>query len=200
MMLTFRQKYFAPACVLFAIGLVTTIVFFGVAHLEENDAFCASCHSEPEATYYQRTQALKPVDLASVHALLAQKNSQQANTHCIGCHAGPGFAGRISAMRLGAHDAMQWVAGTATQPSQTTQPLPDAHCLKCHIDTPKANNFDRHFHRALTRWQQADAKAGSCVSCHTAHTTDGNADIGFLQQQRLLVQCTPCHVALGVRQ
>ena len=200
MMLTFRRSWFAPACALFAIGLVAIIGFFAVIHIEEADAFCASCHSEPEATYYQRTQAPKPVDLASVHALLAQKNPQQANIHCIDCHAGPGIAGRITALRLGAHDVVQWFAGTATQPAQITQPIPDAHCIKCHTDTPAANNFDRHFHHTLARWQQADAKAGSCVSCHTAHTTDGAASIGFLQQQRLLVQCTQCHVALGVRQ
>ncbi len=199
-MLMFRQRWFAPACVVFALSLVALIGFFAVAHLEENDAFCASCHSEPEATYYQRTQVKTPVDLASVHALLAQQKSQQANTRCIDCHAGPGVSGRLSAMTLGAHDALKWFAGTAAQPAVTTQPLSDANCLKCHADTPTAQNFDRHFHRTLVRWQQADANAGRCITCHTAHTTDGNIAIGFLQQQRMLVQCQQCHVALGVRQ
>ncbi|NJM39718.1 MAG: hypothetical protein HC853_02555 [Anaerolineae bacterium] len=185
---------------LLSLSLVAVIGFFAVAHLEENDEFCASCHSEPESTYYQRTQASQPIDLASVHALLAKQGTQHPNTRCIDCHAGPGFTGRLSAMTLGAQDAIKWVSGTAIQPAITTQPLGDAHCLKCHTDTPQASNFDRHFHRTLARWQQADANAGRCISCHTSHTTDGNATIGFLQQQRLLVECKRCHVALGVEQ
>ena len=201
-MLKFRQSWFAPVCVLFAIGLVATIGFFTVTHLEENDAFCASCHSEPEATYYQRTQAAKSVDLASVHALLAQHKPQASphatDTRCIDCHAGPGVAGRVSALSVGARDAVKWFSGTAAQPSVTTLPLSDAHCLKCHADTPNASTFDQHFHRTLVRWQQADAKAGKCVTCHTSHTTDGNVAIGFLNQQRMLAECKRCHVALGV--
>jgi hypothetical protein len=201
------RKWFGPVWVGFGLCLLAVISLFAVAHLEENDAFCASCHSEPEATYYQRAQANAPVDLASVHALLAQNaqtDPQQpntsTNTRCIDCHAGPGFTGRLSAMTLGAHDAIKWFSGTATQPAITTQPLDDANCLKCHTDTPDAQNFDRHFHRTLARWQQADANAGRCITCHTAHTTDGNAAIGFLQQQRMLGQCQQCHVALGVQQ
>ena len=195
----FCQRWFVPVWVVFGLGLVAVISFFAVAHLEENDAFCASCHSEPEATYYQRTQAKAPVDLASVHALLAQQNTPHPNTRCIDCHAGPGLDGRLGAMTLGAQDALKWVSGTAAQPAITTQPLADANCLKCHADTPTAQNFDRHFHRTLVRWQQADANAGRCISCHTSHTTDGNIAIGFLQQQRMLAQCQQCHVALNIR-
>jgi hypothetical protein len=55
-------------------GLVTAI------QLENRNAFCASCHTEPESEYYQRSLAA-PVDLASAH--------NAKNVACIQCHSAP---------------------------------------------------------------------------------------------------------------
>ena len=182
-------------------GLLMAIVagFLVFAHVEENDAFCASCHSQPEVTYVQRAASAGAVDLASAHARLAQDHANAVDTRCIDCHAGPGLVGRLGAMSQGARDAVRWFSGTSRQPALMTVPIADANCLKCHADVPSVAGFDSHFHRHLARWQQVDAAAATCASCHTSHTTDGNANIGFLQQQRTLILCNQCHTALKVK-
>ena len=172
-----------------ALLAVIVSVFLTAAHLEENDAFCAACHSEPERTYVARTQA-EQVDLASAH--------HGEGVRCIDCHSGPGLTGRISAMQLGASDLLKFVTKTATQPAPLLQPIRDAHCLKCHADVPQARDFNQHFHAFLARWQKAAAGAATCVSCHTAHTTDGEVAIKFLQQQRTVQVCQDCHATAGV--
>jgi hypothetical protein len=154
-------------------------------HLESNDSFCASCHSQPESTYFQRSVASQPVDLASSH--------QPKATRCIDCHSGPGFTGRIGAMSVGAGDLFAWVTKRAHQPAPLTYPISDANCLKCHADVPNTQNFQRHFHAFLPRWQAVDRTAATCVDCHSAHTTDGSVDLGFLQQQRVQKVCDACH-------
>ena len=158
------------------------------ATLEEHDGFCASCHTQPESTYYQRAQA-PAVDLASQH-------EQAYATRCIDCHSGPGVSGRASAMLLGARDLAAWVTHTDQQPAPQTVPISDAACLKCHGDVPTTRNFDRHFHAFLTRWQLADTNAGTCVSCHTGHSTAGDPTLVFLQQDQTQQVCDSCHRVL----
>jgi predicted CXXCH cytochrome family protein len=166
---------------------------------EERDSNCASCHSEPETTYVQRAQNphAHAVDLASAHAHVANNVTADTNAiRCIDCHSGPGFMGRAKALTLGARDAFRWFTNTATQPALTTVPIADENCIKCHTDTPTDTRFDKHFHGLLAQWQAQDVRAGRCVACHTAHTTDGNAAIGFLQQQRTQQVCDQCHKKL----
>ena len=80
---------------------------------ENHDNFCASCHSEPENTYFQR-EATASTDLASFH------NTQ--DVRCIDCHSGPGLVpGRISALTLGAKDLLAWMSGSARQPERRDQ-------------------------------------------------------------------------------
>ncbi len=189
----------------FLISLIATFAlaasgFFVATRVEENDTACASCHSQPETTYFDRTQAATTRDLASAHAHLSRRDDGTPATRCIDCHSGPGLLGRVQSVSLGARDAFVWFSGRAAQLSVATFPIQDANCLKCHTTTPNDSSFDLHFHRYMTRWQQADANAGTCAACHTSHTTDGNAAIGFLQQQRTLPQCKQCHVALGVNE
>lgn len=163
--------------------------FATAATLEEHDGFCASCHTQPESAYFERTQAAA-VDLASKH--------QGAwATRCIDCHSGPGVTGRASAMALGARDLAAFVTHTDQQPAPLTVPISDASCLKCHADVPNTTNFNRHFHAFLARWQASDPNAATCVSCHSAHTTDGNSGQMFLQTARAQLVCDRCHQANG---
>ena len=179
--------------------VVTSVAGIGGAtQFENRDANCASCHTQPETNYVGRAQATSahPVDLASAHA---QGYAPAPVTRCIDCHSGAGLIGRLGAISLGARDALSWATNTARQPAITTVQLPDVNCLKCHTDTPGDVSFDRHFHRTLLRWQQANlAATGGCVTCHTAHSTDGNFNIGHLQQQRMRAVCDQCHIDLGV--
>ncbi len=108
--------------------------------------------------------------------------------------------GRVGSVSEGAGNAAAWIFGTARQPSVSTHALPDANCAQCHADFEKTSDFDLHAHRYLKDWQAKDPQAATCAGCHTSHTTDGNAAIGYLEQQRTLKQCQQCHVALGVKQ
>lgn len=174
-----------------ALGAVLLFAGAGIATgatLEERDGFCASCHTQPESTFFERTQAAA-VDLASKH---------QASwaTRCIDCHSGPGVSGRASAMALGARDLATWVTHTDQQPAPLTVPISDATCLKCHADVPATQDFNRHFHAFLARWQGLDPNAATCVSCHTGHSTDGDPSLGYLQQDRTQQVCNSCHQVL----
>ena len=152
---------------------------------ENHDSFCASCHSEPETTYFGRESAA-PIDLASFHS------AKQVN--CIDCHSGQGLVpGRVSSLMLGAKDLLAWWSGHSTQPAPQTRPIDDANCLKCHADVSQRREFNNHFHVFLARWQSMDKNAATCVSCHQSHTTDGEQTIGFLNRVTTTHACQSCH-------
>ncbi len=190
-------------------------VFLGVAGFafgasqETHDAFCASCHTQPESTFFQRSTTASATDLASFHT--SQK------TNCIDCHSGVGISGRIQAELLGAQNALKWYTGTAVQPAPLTVPIADANCLKCHqqvtqpgftpqqqITVPGARSGREgegranHWHTFLARWQAASLTAGTCTSCHSGHVTDASAtaQAGFMNPQTVQSTCNACHQVL----
>jgi len=178
---------------LLALGVLFTAGGFTFAATQEQrDSFCASCHTQPESTFYQRSTAAQPTDLASFHTA--------KDTRCIDCHSGPNVTGRIGAELLGAHNALAWYTHTAVQPAKLTTPIGDANCLKCHQDLVQATagreTMNNHFHAFLSRWQGVDPNAGTCVSCHGGHTTDADVQV-FLNRARTEAVCQACHNALG---
>ena len=80
--------------------------------LENQDAFCASCHTEPEASYYQQSTQPNPGTLAAFHT--------QKETACIDCHSGSGILGRSAGLTQGAQDLMAFLSGAV--PSSRDQP------------------------------------------------------------------------------
>jgi hypothetical protein len=177
------------ALVTAAVMLVLSAASMAVgASLEEKDTFCASCHSQPESTYYQRSTASSPVDLASAH--------KSKTVKCIDCHSGAGFGGRMQAFYVGGGDLLHWITRTAIQPAPLIHPIPDGNCTKCHGATEATQDFNRHFHAFLPRWQAVDQNAARCVNCHTAHPTDGDPGIVFLNQTHTEAVCSACHQAL----
>ncbi|MGE5223050.1 MAG: cytochrome c3 family protein [Omnitrophica WOR_2 bacterium] len=186
------RRHFSP--VIPGIALIAFLVVsagsLGVSmRMEDHDAFCASCHTQPESTYYQRTLTKQAVDLASSHRI-AQ------NTRCIDCHSGGGLTGRMGAIFVGGGDLLRWVTHTARQPAPLVYPISDGNCLKCHADTPDTQDFSRHFHAFLLRWQAIDPNAARCADCHSSHTTDGDVSLGYLNQQRTVTICQNCHNVL----
>jgi predicted CXXCH cytochrome family protein len=178
--------------------------FTFAATKESHDPFCGSCHTQPESTYLERSTASKEVDLASYHT------QTTPSTRCIDCHSGQGLFGRMQAELLGARNALKWYSGTATQPAPLTQPIKDINCLKCHQQItetgykPKNQNFagnseiqNGHWHLFLKRWQGMETRAGTCVSCHTGHNTNGDASIFFLNKLDTEAVCGSCHQKLG---
>lgn len=169
--------------------LILPVVFYGTTtSLENNDSFCASCHTEPESTFFTRSQAA-PVDLASAHA--AKKVT------CIECHSGEGVPGRIKALTVGAGDLFAYISGKYNKPAIVTVPVTDEFCLKCHADVTQRREFNNHFHLFLSRWQAIDPQAATCVDCHTGHDNQGNPQIAFLQEQPTIDRCQACHAHLG---
>lgn len=194
-----RSRWLLIAGVVAGILVFMGMALFIFARVEEQDTFCTSCHTEPEVTYYARTQAAAPVDMASEHGTYQLRDPKLANTRCIECHSGAGALGRVHSALKGAENAVRWVTKTVVQPAVLTERIADENCLKCHADTPRETDFDSHSHQYLAKWQATATDAGGCVDCHTAHTLHGNAGVGFLNQQRTLEQCDRCHVVLGER-
>jgi predicted CXXCH cytochrome family protein len=160
------------------------------AHLENNDAFCASCHSEPEAKYFSQSQT-PPVDLASAHA--AQ------GVECIQCHSGAGTIGRVTAMTsVALPDLIAYQSGHYAKPAITTKPMGDDHCLKCHPDVGQSSDFNNHFHAILPEWQAQDPRnAATCEECHVSHVAGGNPQIGYLVESTTASVCQRCHAFAG---
>ena len=173
-----------------ALALIFTVGGFSIAAAQEqHDPFCTSCHTQPESTFFQRSTAAQPTDMASFHTT--------KKVNCIDCHSGSGITGRISAEMLGAHNALLYFTGTAVQPAKLTTPIADENCLKCHQAVTSQTSRNNHFHGFLARWQAADPNAATCISCHGGHTTDGTAQTRFQNQKQVQVVCNNCHQGFG---
>ena len=199
-----RKKFpWTPVLIVGVILILLPASGFGYAAVQEShDSFCGSCHTQPESTYLQRSKAAQPVDLASYHT--------EKSTRCIDCHSGAGVVGRLQAEMMGAENAFRWYTGTAAQPAPLTHPITDSHCLKCHQQVTSENYVPQnqalggegeaqngHWHVFLPRWQAQSANAGTCVSCHTGHTTDGSVQLLYLNKQHTEAVCEGCHQVLG---
>ncbi|MBI3913936.1 MAG: NapC/NirT family cytochrome c [Chloroflexi bacterium] len=165
----------------------------GALALENQDAFCATCHTEPEVTFYQRSIQEKKVDLAAYHTA--------ERTRCIDCHSGSGAWGRLIGLQQGAHDLAAFVSGTYRHPAITTNPIGDDTCLQCHPQTlvrpPGASRSGTgHYHYFLPQWQGEDSHAARCVNCHTGHEP-GIDRLKFMQQGKVGEKCDECHTALS---
>jgi predicted CXXCH cytochrome family protein len=208
-----NKKKFALIPTLIVAGIFGVLLAAGgfafAASQESNDAFCASCHTQPEATFFQRSTAGQPGDLASFHTT--------KTTLCIDCHSGQGIVGRIQAELLGANNALKWYTGTAVQPAVLLYPIGDQNCLKCHqnvtqrgyapklqvtIPGVRINNRaggeggNNHWHENLAKWQSTTATAGTCVTCHSGHATGATAQSGFMVAQNVTNTCNACHQVL----
>ena len=136
-----------------AVVLLSAGGFAFAASQESHDTFCASCHTQPESTFFQRSTAQTPSDLASFHTTKA--------TACIDCHSGSGVSGRLAAEMMGARNAALWFTGTATQPAPLVFPISNDNCMKCHAQVASGStsgggprgNFgpQGHYHRFLSR-------------------------------------------------
>ncbi len=164
--------------------------------LENQDSFCASCHTEPEVTYYQQSMQTAPVTLAAFHT--------GKQTACIDCHSGGGVFGRAKGLMQGTDDLIMYYSGNYRRPAVTTNPLRDDSCVKCHEDVlgqrrSARRNSDGHYHVFLPRWQASDPNAAGCIACHASHT-QGTAAQQYLQVNQVNQTCDQCHAAIGERE
>ena len=170
-------------------GVVGTGV--GLA-LEENDAFCTACHTEPEVTYYQRAvaaQTAPPVDLAAAHARLERP------LNCIACHSGVTLPERLATLySLGVRDTVKWLTGRYNRPGRTEHPIPNKNCDRCHQDTLMDTGFENHFHSDLL---DPEAPSILCVACHLSHDESGDPRKNFIREVVVFVSCNECHRVMG---
>ncbi len=178
-----------------AVFAVVVLLIFGAAggtayaiQQENQDAFCASCHTEPESKYYQASLAQNSPDLAAFHA--------QKQARCIDCHSGGGVFGRAEGLAQGAQDLVAYQSGRYHAPAITLSKLGDGSCLKCHADVASNGGFNNHFHAFLSRWQSVDSNAAHCVDCHVAHQ-QGDPNQQFLATQTVQNICQGCHNVLA---
>jgi len=180
-------------------SLATAGGFAFAASQEENDSFCASCHTQPESTYFLRSLEIAAADLASAH--------HPKNARCIDCHSGAGVLGRVTAEMMGAQNALKWYTGTAVQPAPLVYPLGDNNCVKCHdqVMTEKHDNASRtvsfgpkgHYHSYLAQWKDADKNSAACTACHAGHAVGGTAANAWVQPASVQKVCKACHDLLG---
>lgn len=162
--------------------------------LENQDSFCAACHTQPESQYYAQALAKNPGTLAAYHA--------QKKIACIDCHSGGGALGRMSGLQQGAHDLTHYLSGNYNKPAVTTNPLGDDACLKCHAKVAQklsrgtSQGATGHYHYYLAQWQAVDSQAAHCATCHTAHTPQ-LASLQYITQGKAAQQCDGCHTALS---
>ena len=174
------------------VGLVVfgMIIPFTAMQFENHNSFCASCHTEGEQSFYNRSMASAAVDLASIHDIKGQ-------ARCIDCHTGPGILGRYGGLMAGSTDLISFFSGHYPQPAAMEEPYPDANCLKCHAAIMQKQDFNNHFHVFLPQWQAIDKNAATCVSCHLSHDKSGDVKIAFLNEQTTTAVCQNCHSAAG---
>ena len=188
------RRLFLFGCLVLVGSVIVVIGGVGVSlALENQDAFCASCHTEPEATYYQHSTQPNPGTLAAFHT--------QKETTCIDCHSGGGVWGRSEGLTQGAQDLMAFLSGAYHRPAISLNPLSDVSCLKCHLDVSQSRPSgsratNGHYHLFLPRWQAADPQAAGCITCHAAHS-HGLDGLEFMNQGRVAQVCDACHTALS---
>ncbi len=186
-----RRRLTAAGVVLVALLLLAAGGIAAATYVEQDDAFCASCHTEPESTYVAHaveTLTMPPgADLASFHAVATEP------VRCIDCHGGEGALGRGRALALAAWDAAKFATNRFHQPAMPMSPLPDSACTKCHADSVVRKGFENHFHNKLS-----DEKAPEilCVRCHTAHKP-GEERESYVTRSVAFEQCNFCHQQMG---
>lgn len=198
-----RMAILAIGIGLLFVIMVTATVATAV-HLENQDTFCASCHTQPETVYVERSQGEHPSDLASAHAQF------ETAVRCIDCHSGYGNSGRAMALYQGAIDTINYVVGAYDSPATVDRPLGDDPCLKCHTqpsrdnpttieDDPSLIGSIAHYHwiEYTSAWMKADFDPhGTCSSCHPSHSDATRAVLGYRDMQGVNLTCDGCHLAL----
>jgi hypothetical protein len=160
-----------------------------VARFEANDTFCASCHVEPETTYYQ--DSLQPDESGTLAAF-----HTGTETRCIDCHSRKGIPGRAWAQWGGLQNFLAYESGNFNSPSTTTRPVGDDGCSKCHSDLTWVSERPGHYHSPWLRrnWRNAGGPANTCQACHPSHQTAMVGSFTEPDEQ----QCDACHDAFDV--
>lgn len=185
-----------------AIGLLAAAVaaptgWLVTDQLEQDDAFCVSCHLDVETPLHEQKLAdfrgRPPVALAAAHAAAGNDAAADGAFRCIDCHGGTGLLGRARVKALSAKDAFWYVVGRFDEPDQMHWPLWDADCRKCHqsYTATSGASADPLFHEVAEHNTELPV---TCVECHRSHDREGLASHYFVVPDVVRSQCARCHL------
>ncbi|MBI5302161.1 MAG: hypothetical protein HY868_08495 [Chloroflexi bacterium] len=173
-------------------GIAALAVSVGwVSYQEQDNRFCASCHTQPEVEYvtrYARAEQRPADDLAAFH-------HRKDQVRCIDCHVGEGFDGRAVVVAFAGWNALKHYTGSAQQPAKIIVPLQNEACIKCHLDALKRPGFENHMHNKYYDPQESPPFL-RCTDCHLAHRP-GDERTRFQFRDAIYPQCEECHVKMA---
>ncbi len=166
--------------------------------LEQDDAFCTSCHlSEGRPLHEAKLAAFRErpaPSLAAAHGAAGNEAHTGGRFRCIDCHGGSGFLGRARVKLLSVKDALWYAAGRFEEPERMTWPLRDEDCSHCHssfAESEASAEPNPLFHQLAVHNHELGV---ACVACHVSHPSGGLADRFFLHPQAVRAQCASCHL------
>ena len=62
-------RFWMPVYIIAGAFILAAAGFITVGQMENHDSFCASCHTQPESSYFSRRAVASAVDLASDHGI-----------------------------------------------------------------------------------------------------------------------------------
>ncbi|MBI5032948.1 MAG: NapC/NirT family cytochrome c [Chloroflexi bacterium] len=185
-----RWQFIVVGAIAILIVILSGVGF--VSYQEQDDNFCASCHTQPETEYLARNLQADATqdapDLASFH-------HRKKNVRCIDCHVGEGFVGRTAVLSLAAWDAFKHYTGMAQQPAKIVFPIQNEACLKCHQQEVARPGFENHQHNKYDD-PQLSPPFIRCTNCHVAHRL-GDERTAFQFRDAILPRCEYCHQQVG---
>jgi hypothetical protein len=157
------QLILGALALLAALAVISAV---GVSVTEERDAFCATCHLNPERTYVNRAARASQAFEQGQQQELTSDDLQQtgrdaardlASAHraaalnCVACHRGDNsLSDRAIALTLGGRNTLLYLTGQF-DPDHSGVVNPDlveTSCLHCHVDQPLLGRADRPAQRS----------------------------------------------------
>ncbi len=197
------------------IGVIASMALISavtVSQVEENNAFCAACHTPLEVLYVEQAAQATPEDspnLAAYHyAVTARGNpGDEPIVNCVACHRGDNsLQHRAVALALGAWNTAQWLMGddgTGAAERRRFEWLSNAGCVRCHGDVLRDRNFENHYHYYLPEFNNDPIVRANlaenalyCNACHVSHD-DIPQELDFLADEIVFPACKKCHVIWG---
>ncbi len=180
-----------------------------VSHLEEDNGFCASCHTPLEALYVRQAAQASPdrsPNLAAFHYAVTARDAASRVVNCVACHRGDNsLPHRAVALTLGATNTVRWLLGddgSDMAGHSRFEWLSNAGCSGCHREAISPREFANHFHFYLPEYNgdpKVRANAANrlyCNDCHINHR-DIPQELDFLADEVVFPACQRCHVVWG---